>query len=68
MSRQNSSMKGNEVGILSKAPDWKPLFLLKVKIKTQAAQTRNIMESPITFIKVSGAYPRIKKTCVDQWL
>ena len=26
-------MKGDEGGIFSKAPDWKTLFLLKIKIK-----------------------------------
>ena len=29
----NSFMKGDEGGIFSKAPDWKTLFLLKIKIK-----------------------------------
>ena len=26
-------MEGDEGGMFSKAPDWKPLFLLKIKIK-----------------------------------
>ena len=35
-------MKGAEGGIISKAPDWKTLFLLKIKSKkTQAAQIKN---------------------------
>ena len=30
-------MKGDEGGNFSKAPDWKPLFLLKIKIKQKPA-------------------------------
>ena len=33
ISRPNSFMEGDEGGMFSKAPDWKPLFLLKIKIK-----------------------------------
>ena len=31
--RPNSFMEGDEGGMFSKAPDWKPLFSLKIKIK-----------------------------------
>ena len=55
-------MEGNEVGILSKAPDWQPLFLLKIKIETQAAQARNIMQSSSTFIRTSGSILKVKKS------
>ena len=33
MSRPYSFMQEDEGGIFSKATDWKPLFLLKIKIK-----------------------------------
>ena len=34
---KNSFMKGDEGGNFSKVPDWKPLFLLKIKIKQKPA-------------------------------
>ena len=39
----NSFMKGDEGGIFSKAPEWKTLVLLKMKIKQnlEAAQIKN---------------------------
>ena len=54
-------MKENEVGIFNKAPDWKPLLLIKIKIKTQAAQTRNIIQSSSTFIRISGPILEVEK-------
>ena len=72
LSRQNYSTEGKEVGIFSKAPDWIPLFLLKIKQnkksnKTQTAQTWNIMQSLSTFIRMSGPIQKYKN-CIDQWL
>ena len=49
--RPNSSMKGDEGGSFSKASDWK--FLIKIKIKTQAAQIRNTIQPSSTFIRIS---------------
>ena len=42
-----------------------PLFLLEIKIKKkkkQAAQTRNIIQSSSTFIRISGPIPNVKKS------
>ena len=36
ISGPNSSMEGYEGGIFSKAPGWKPLFLLRIKLKENA--------------------------------
>ena len=55
-------MERNEVGIFSKAPVWKPMFLIKIKIKTLAAQTRNIVLSSSTFIRISGPLLKVKKS------
>ena len=61
--RPNSSMKGDEGGIFSKASDWK--FLIKIKIKTQAAQIRNTIQPSSTFIRISVPIPEVKK---NHWL
>ena len=61
--RPNSSMKGDEGGIFSKASDWK--FLIKIKIKTQAAQIRNTIQPSSTFIRISVPIPEVKK---NRWL
>ena len=53
ISRPNSSVETNEGDIFNKVPDWKPLLLLKIKIKTQAGQIRNIMQPSSTFISIS---------------
>ena len=56
--RQNSSMEGDEVGIFSNVPDWKPLFLLKIKVnKTQAAQTKT---SSSTLFRISRPILKVK--------
>ena len=49
------------VDIFSKAPGWKPLFLLKVKSKTQNAKTRNTIQSSSTFIRISGPILEVRK-------
>ena len=60
-------MKGDQGVNFSKAPNRKPLFLLKVKIKQKAA-TRNKEYNTgfITFIRISGPIPEVKKICIDQ--
>ena len=42
-------MEDDEESIFSKVPEWKPLFLLKTKIKTQATQMANIIYLSRTF-------------------
>ena len=44
------------------------LFLLKMKIKIQAAQIRNTMQSSSTFTRISRPIPEVKKNFIDQWL
>ena len=65
ISRPNISMNGDEEDIFSKAPDWKPFFLLKIKIgqnpgcphKEHNAIFENMHQN-------MGAYPRCKKKSV----
>ena len=60
--RQNSSMEGDEVGIFSKVPDWKPLFLLKIKTKQNpGCPNKDIFKHIIQNIK---AYPKSKKSAL----
>ena len=69
ISRQNSSMEGNEVGIFVKAPDWMPLFLLKIKIKQNPGYPNK--ECNVIFKHIHQnfrAYCRSKQICIDQWL
>ena len=61
-------MEGDEGGIFSKAPDWIPLFLFKIKIKIQATKIRNIIQSSSAFVKILGSIPVLKKIYTDQWL
>ena len=62
ITRQNSSMEGDEVGIFSKAPDWKPLFLLKIKIKQNAGcPNKDIFKHIHQNIR---AYPISKKSAL----
>ena len=44
---------------LSKAPDWQPLFLLKIKIKKNSGCP--IMRSSRTFIRLSGPISELQK-------
>ena len=54
-------MKGDEGSFFSKAPDWKPLFLPKIKFKqNQAAQIRNTMLYSSIIIRISGPMPKPK--------
>ena len=53
---ENSSMEGDKVGIFSKVPDWKPLFLLKLN-KTEAPQTKTTSRK---FIRISGPIPNVE--------
>ena len=56
-------MDGSEGGIFSKDPNWKSLFLLKIKIKkTPSCQTKNIMPSSRTFIGTSWPVAEVKKS------
>ena len=60
--RPNSSMEGDERGIFSKAPDWKLLFLLKIKIKQNTVCTNKEYNVIFTHIHQNiVAYPRSKK-------
>ena len=59
---QNSSMKGVGLGIFSKVPDGKPLFLLKIKIKQNPGCTnKGILKHIHQNIRV---YPKIKKSAL----
>ena len=51
-------MKGDEGGNFSKAPDRKPLFLLKVKIKQKAACRNEYIVAFKHFHQNIRAYPR----------
>ena len=62
ITRQNSSMEGDEVGIFSKAPDWKPLFLLKIKIKQNTGYPNKEYNLAFKhFPQHIRVYPRSKK-------
>ena len=66
--RPNSSMEGVEGGIFSKVPDWKPLFLLKIKLtKAQDPQIRKIMQTSSTGIRFLGLIPELKKSALMHW-
>ena len=69
ISRQNSSMEVDEFGIFSKAPDWKPLLLLTIKIKQKPGwpnrEYNAIFEHSHQNIR---GYHGSKKVCIDQWL
>lgn len=61
-------MEGDERRIFSKASRWKPLFVLNIKIKIQAAQKRNTIQYSSTFVKISGVIPDIKKPALtNNW-
>ena len=61
--------KGNEIGIFSKAPDWIPLSLLKIKIKQNPGCPDKKYNAILEYIHHNiMAYPRSKKICIDQWL
>ena len=55
-------MEGDKGGIFSEVSDRKSLSLFKIKIKTQAGQIRNIMQSSSTFIRISGSTLQVQKT------
>ena len=62
-------MEGNEVGIFVKAPDWMPLFLLKIKIKQNPGYPNK--EYNVIFKHIhqnNRVYRRSKKIFIDQWL
>ena len=62
-------MKGDEGGVFNNAPDWKPLLLLKIKIKQYpGCPVRIIMLSFNTFIRTLRGISDVKKICTDQWL
>ena len=62
-------MEGDKGGIFCKAPGWRSLFLLKIKMEqTSGCQIRNIMQSSSTFVRILGPIPEVKKICIDQWL
>ena len=62
-------MEGSEGDIFRKAPDWKPLFLLKIKIKQNPGcpnkEYNSIFEHIHENIRV---YPRSEKFCIGQLL
>ena len=69
ISRQNSSMEGNEVGVFIKALDWIPLFFLKIKIKQNPGYLNEQYNAIFKHIHQNiRAYPRSKKICTDQLL
>ena len=62
-------MGGDQGDSFSKAPDWKPLFLLKMKIKQNPASPNKKYNEIFKYIHEDvRIYPRNKKICIDQWL
>ena len=62
-------MGGNGVAIFSKAPDGKPLFLLKIKIiKKPGCPNKEYNAVFEQIYQNVGAYPRCKKICIDYYL
>ena len=60
-------MKGDEGGNFSKAPNRKSLFLLKAKIKQEAASRNKEYNAAFnTFIRISGPISEVKKICIDE--
>ena len=58
----NSSIEGDEGGIFSKTPDWKSLFLLKIKIKLSLGCPNKEHNAIFKHINQNiRAYPRSKK-------
>ena len=55
-------MEGGEVGIFSKALDWKPLFLLKIKIKQNPGCPNKEYNISSTFIRISVPIAEVKKS------
>ena len=62
MSRENSSMEGDEVVFSVKLQTENLCFFLLYKLnKAHAARTRNEMQFLSTFIRTSGPVPEVKK-------
>ena len=62
MPRQNFSVEGDEGGIFSKAPDSKPLFLLKIKIKQNPGCPNKEFDEIFEHIHQNvRTYPRSRK-------
>ena len=59
-------MEGDKGDIFIKAPDWKSLLLLKVKVKQNLVCPNK--EYNTVFTGISGHTPEVKKNCIDQWL
>ena len=65
----SSFMKGHEWGIFSKAPNWKPLFLIKIKIKQNLrCPNKEYNEDFKHFYQNIRTCPRSKISFIDQWL
>ena len=58
-------MERDEGDIFSDAPDWKPLFLLKKKIKQKPGYSNKEYNASSTFIKLSGLMPEVKKSALN---
>ena len=67
ISRSNSTMKGDEGGIVSKTSDWISLFLLKIKIQHSSGCPSKEFNVIFMYIneKNISAYPRRKKIWID---
>ena len=62
-------MEGDEEGIFSKAPNWKPLFLLEIRIKQNPGCPNKEYNAIFKHFYMNiKAYARGKKMCIDQWL
>ena len=70
ISRSTFTVEKSEGGIFSKAPDWQPLFLLKMKLKRNPDCPNQECNSILKHIYQNiRTYPRKKKQiCRDQWL
>ena len=62
LSRPNFFVEGDEGGIFSKAPDWKPLLLLKIKIKQNPRCPNRKLHEIFEHIHQNiSTYPRSRK-------
>lgn len=65
---QTLAWKETKEAFSCKAPDWKPLCLLKIKIKQDLGCPNKEYNVIFEYTQNIRAYTRAKKICTDQWL
>ena len=61
-------MEGDKVGIFIKAPDWEPLFLLKIKFKQNPGCPNKEYNAIFEHIHQNiRAYPRSKSALINDY-